>query len=236
MQVNGKGSVGGGTIIHSRPLDRGGYATFVVTAYHVVQKSVGRRDGQETRDPVEIRTYGVSGALEETLEADLVAWDDKKDIALLRLRSTRRFEQAARLAPRERLRQVTVFTPVYAVGCPLGHDPLPSPGEISTLQKEVGGERFWMMNAPTIFGNSGGGVFHRDTHELLGVAAMICTYDGFVSTPVPHLGIMVSLLTLYDWLDSQYLQFAYDPRFTPEACARMKLQSSRPSTRARIEY
>ncbi|MBI2900375.1 MAG: trypsin-like peptidase domain-containing protein [Planctomycetes bacterium] len=239
IQVNGKGSVGGGTVIQSRPDGKGGFATYAVTAFHVLQKAVARKDGSETRDPVEVRVYAASGEVQESLDAELVAYDERKDLALLRFRSSRKFEHVARLAPRETLRSVTVFTPVYAVGCPLGHDPLPSPGEISTLHKEVGGERFWMMNAPTIFGNSGGGIFHRDTRELLGIAAMICTYDGFVSTPVPHLGIMVSLLTVYDWLDAQYLRFAYDPGVTPEMCERMRLDASRPhppTTRARFEY
>jgi hypothetical protein len=74
-----------------------------------------------------------------------------------------------------------------------------------------------MMNAPTIFGNSGGGVFHRETRELLGVSVMVCTYDGAVSTPVPHLGIMVSLETVYDWLDDLHYQFIYDPEYPLEA-------------------
>lgn len=231
VQVNARGSVGGGTLIQSREMAPGEYATYAVTAFHVVQKSV--------RDAVEIRVYGADGSLAETVEADIVAYDEKKDVVLLQLRSKRKFANVARLARRETLRDISVFTPIYAVGCPLGHDPLPSPGEISTLHKEVNGEKFWMMNAPTIFGNSGGGIFHRETHELVGISAMICTYDGFVSTPVPHLGILVSLLTLYDWLDKQYLQFVYDPAVTPEMCEKLKLDAARPqppTSRIKLEY
>jgi S1-C subfamily serine protease len=239
VQVNARGSVGGGTIIQSREIAPGEFATYAVTAFHVVQKAVVRKDGAEQREPVEVRVYEVDGALAETVEGEILAYDEKKDIVLVKLKSRRKYTNVARLARRESLREITVFTPIYAVGCPLGHDPLPSPGEISTLHKEVNGERFWMMNAPTIFGNSGGGIFHRETHELVGISAMICTYDGFVSTPVPHLGIMVSLLTLYDWLDGQYLQFVYDPAFTPEMCERMKRDAARPqppTTRVKIEY
>ena len=78
------------------------------------------------------------------------------------------------------------------------------------------------MNAPTIFGNSGGGIFHRETHELIGLSAMICTYDNFVSTPVPHMSIMVSMDAVYDWLDEQNLQFLYDPTATREACLKRR--------------
>jgi hypothetical protein len=68
-----------------------------------------------------------------------------------------------------------------------------------------------MMSAPTIFGNSGGGVFHRETLEMIGVSAMICTFDNPVSTPVPHLGILVPLDSVYDWLRDNKFTFLFDP-------------------------
>jgi S1-C subfamily serine protease len=211
VQVNVKGSVGGGTLLFSRET-----RSYVITACHVVQKIIPGAD-EETREPVDVTLYDDDGAQAETVDADLVAWDDRKDLALLRLRSVHEYPNAARLATRESLRRVRVFTPIVAVGCPLGHDPLPTLGEIAALNKEVHGERFWMMNAPTIFGNSGGGVFDRATHELIGVSVMVCTYDGAVSTPVPHLGIMVSLEAVYDWLDELHYPFIYDPESPVEA-------------------
>ncbi|HEX7896309.1 MAG TPA: serine protease [Planctomycetota bacterium] len=208
LQVNARGGVGGGTILSSAE-----GRTWAVTAWHVVQKAV-REDG---RDPVEVKLYDAGGAPAETVDADLVVWDEAKDLALLRLRDGRK-SRPARLASRQTLRTVQVFTPLYAVGCPLGHDPLPTRGEVATLNKDVAGQRFWMMNAPTIYGNSGGGVFHADTNELIGVSVMICTYDGAVSTPVPHLGILAPLAAVYDWLDAQGYAHAYDPSASVEAC------------------
>lgn len=205
VQVNVQGSVGGGTLLFSRDTH-----SYVITAHHVVHKIVHGHD-VETRPPAEVTLYDDGGVAADTVEGDLVAWDERKDLALLRLRAVHEYGSVARLASRETLRSIRVFTPIYAVGCPLGHDPLPTPGEVATLNKEVNGERFWMMNAPTIFGNSGGGVFHRETRELVGVSVMVCTYDGAVSTPVPHLGIMVSLDTVYDWLDTLDYTFIYDP-------------------------
>ncbi len=212
VQVYGRGGVGGGTLLLSRP-----HHTYAVTAYHVVHKAIA-----ETREPVDVRLYDERGVPVDTVESDLVAYDEKKDLALLHLRTGRVYPHAARLASRETLRKTRVFTPIYAVGCPLGHDPLPTVGEIATLHKAVGGESFWMMNAPTIFGNSGGGIFHRQTRELLGVSVMICTYDGAVSTPVPHLGILVSLETVYDWLDGLGRRYVYDPASSPEACEELR--------------
>lgn len=219
VQVSAKGGVGGGTILSSGPS-----GTWVVTAFHVVQKAAG--------GPAEVRLYDAAGTPVETVEADLVAYEEGRDLALLRFRDERRFSNTARLSARAALRNVRVFTPVYAVGCPLGHDPLPTLGEIVTLNKEVSGRRFWMMNAPTIFGNSGGGIFHRDTRELLGVSAMICTYDGAVSTPVPHLGILVSLDAVYDWLEELGLGHVVDPWASVEACEAARAAWSPPSSPA----
>ena len=213
VQVSGRGGVGGGTLLYSR-----GGRSYVITAYHVVQKPPAKKESEQGSDTIEVKLYDDRGIATESVEGILAAHDEKKDLALLRLRSAKTYPNVARLASRESLRAIKVFTPVYAVGCPLGHDPLPTLGEVATLNKDVSGERFWMMNAPTIFGNSGGGIFHRDTRELIGVSAMICTYDGVVSTPVPHLGILVSLEAVYDWLDMLGHRFVYDPDGGPETC------------------
>jgi S1-C subfamily serine protease len=228
VQVTVNGSVGGGTLLFSR-----GTHSYVVTAHHVVHQLIAGHDA-ETRPPAEVTLYDAHGAAADTVEADLVAWDERKDLALLRLRAVHEYGNVARLASRDTLRSVRVFTPIYAVGCPLGHDPLPTPGEVATLNKELNGERFWMMNAPTIFGNSGGGVFHRETRELIGVSVMVCTYDGAAnSTPVPHLGILVSLETVYDWLDALDYRFIYDPEFPLEAFE--ELRTSKAASSARPE-
>lgn len=207
VQVLGRGGVGGGTVIRSERESEGGYGTYIVTAYHVLQKAA---EGDGSRKPVQVKLFAEGGDA-EIVESDLLIHDERRDLALLKLRSTKHYPIAARLAARERVRETSVFTPIYAVGCPLGHDPLPSFGEITTLRKEVNGERFWMMSAPTIFGNSGGGVFHRETLELIGVSAMICTFDNPVSTPVPHLGILVPLDSVYDWLRDHNYAFVFDP-------------------------
>ena len=213
VQVVGRGGVGGGTVIRSEAESDGVYGTYIVTAFHVLQK-VSEHDPSGPRKPVQVKIYADGGDT-ETIDSDLLIHDERRDLALLKLRATKHYPIAARLAARERIRETSVFTPIYAVGCPLGHDPLPSFGEITTLRKEVNGERFWMMSAPTIFGNSGGGVFHRETLEMIGVSAMICTFDNPVSTPVPHLGILVPLDSVYDWLRDNKFAFIFDPTVRP---------------------
>jgi S1-C subfamily serine protease len=200
VQVSAKGGVGGGTLLSSRD-----GRSWVVSAWHVIRR--GAVEGL----PIEVKLYGADGAPAETFEAEVAEKHEEMDLVLLKLKSDRALPTPATLASRESLRAVRVFAPVYAVGCPLGHDPLPTPGEIATLSKDLHGQRFWMMNAPTTFGNSGGGVFHRETRELIGISVMVCTIDGAASTPVPHLGILVPLDAVYAWLDGLGYANVHDP-------------------------
>lgn len=218
VKVTYKSSVGGGTILYSHLTSAKQATTYVLTAYHVVNKAVETKDKEEIRRPIEVQTYAPESGLAKTYSARIVLYDEKKDLTILKFVHDRVFPYTARTLPKDDAHRIRIFTPLYAVGCPLGHDPIPTPGEVTNLNKQVGGERFFMMNAPTIFGNSGGGIFHRDTHELLGVSAMVCTYENLLSTPVPHLGIFISMDTITDWLDAEDMQFLTDPKVTPEAC------------------
>lgn len=224
-QVSAKDAVGGGVVLHCAPAGTGKFDVHILTAYHVIQKSIPKPG--ETTEPIEVKLYKPDASLEGTYVADIVGCTEKRDIALLRVTTPTAFKTLVKLAPREALRTLGIFAPIYAIGCPLGHDPMPTLGEISSTHKLVNGEKFWMMNAPTIFGNSGGGVYLRSTHELVGLSAMICTYDNFVSTPVPHLSIMVPLDGIYDWLDEQHLQYLYDPTASKEACQRARDEAAR---------
>ena len=67
---------------------------------------------------------------------------------------------------------------------------------------EVDGETYWMINAPTYIGNSGGGIFDSETHELLGIFSKIYTHGNLRPTVVPHMGLVVPLETIYDWMGS----------------------------------
>ncbi|MEK7865471.1 MAG: trypsin-like peptidase domain-containing protein [Planctomycetota bacterium] len=220
VQVRGNGGVGGGTVIYSR-LDADGVAhTYVITAHHVVNKIVKKKDGVETREAAEVDLYDRGSA--RTLKADLVTYDETRDVALLKVRDSEVYPYVATLIPRAGVKGLDVFDPVFAVGCPLGHSPTPSMGEISSKKKDVKGQNFWMMNAPTIFGNSGGGIFLAESLEMVGVSSMICVYDNFMATPVPHLGVMVSMDTVYDWLDAQCFQFLYDREMSKDLCDRAR--------------
>jgi S1-C subfamily serine protease len=198
VQLAGDATVGSGVLLESRPRPEGGFTTYMVTSWHVVRDIYGSPERVAT--PVPVRIYLPEGGLRRET-ASMVAYDVPLDVALLVLDTEVAVPCGARLASRERVAGVRIFDPVYAVGCPLGNDPIPTAGEIAATQHEVDGARYWMISAPTYIGNSGGGIFDAQTHELVGIFSKIYTHGAMRSTIVPHMGLATPLSMIYGWLD-----------------------------------
>ncbi len=199
VQLMGEETVGSGVLLRSEQIDGStDYTTYVITAWHVIRDIQSTPDSVNT--PVPITIYARTGEIRSET-AHLLKYDAALDVALLKLNSTRAVECGAKLAPRERLDQVAVFENIYAVGCPLGNDPIPTFGEIADTHHSVDGQRYWMISAPTYIGNSGGGVFDATTHELLGIFTKIYTHGTLRPTVVPHMGLATPLPAVYDWLE-----------------------------------
>lgn len=197
VQLAGEASVGSGVLLPSEGLAEGGYRTRLLTAWHVVRDIQG--DPPDLAMPVPVQIYHEDGTTRNE-KAKLLAHDPKLDAALLEILTPDALEFGARLAPRSLLASTRIFDPIVAVGCPLGNDPIPTRGEVATCQHEVDGERYWMINAPTYIGNSGGGIFDSTTHELLGIFSKIYTHGSLRPTIVPHMGLVTPLTKVYDWL------------------------------------
>jgi hypothetical protein len=200
VQLMGEDTVGSGVLLESEPIQGSKeYCTYLLTAWHVVRDI---QNGLENiHKPVPLTIYGQDHKLwPET--AQLLKYDPAIDGALLKLNTTRRIECGAKLAPRSRLAEVKIFEQVYAVGCPLGNDPIPTFGEIADTHHVVDSSHYWMISAPTYIGNSGGGIFDAETHELMGIFSKIYTHGSLRPTVVPHMGLVTSLTTIYDWLDT----------------------------------
>jgi hypothetical protein len=199
VQLMGEETVGSGVLLPSEPYGAPGeYRTLLITAWHVVRDI--QAGPERLFEPVPVTVYGQ----DKTITAEsalLLEHDVEADLALLRLETTRKLNCGVRLASRERLERVRIFDQVYAVGCPLGNDPIPTFGEIADTQHAVDGQRYWMLSAPTYIGNSGGGIFDARTHELLGIFSKIYTHGSIRPTVVPHMGLATSMLVVYDWFD-----------------------------------
>jgi S1-C subfamily serine protease len=198
VQLAGDATVGSGVLLESRPRPEGGFTTYMVTSWHVVRDIYG--SPEHIADPVPVRMYLPDGGTRNET-ASMVAYDVPLDVALLVLDSTEEVPCGARLASRERVANVHIFDSVYAVGCPLGNDPIPTAGEIAATHHEVDGAHYWMISAPTYIGNSGGGIFDAQTYELVGIFSKIYTHGAMRSTIVPHMGLATPLSIIYGWLD-----------------------------------
>jgi hypothetical protein len=200
VQLSGDTTVGSGVLLESQPAKDGGYTTLLLTAWHVVRDIYGSLD--RTSLPVPVKAYQVDGSTRAE-QAHLIAYDVALDVAVLSLDTRERVPCGARLASREHCSELAIFDSIYAVGCPLGNDPIPTYGELASTHHVVDGSTYWMISAPTYIGNSGGGVFDARTHELIGVFSKIYTHGASRSTIVPHMGLCTPLPFVYDWLERE---------------------------------
>ncbi len=220
-QLRGNGTVGSGVLLYSEEQPRSNvegdavYTTFVLTAHHVVLEVTGSQKQPSEVNEVNLLIDPETDEV-ETFGAQLVLEDRHRDLALLRLNTSKSVVSLVEfMAPRE-LDALDVFSPAYAVGCPLGNRPMPTLGEISSCGKEVGSQTFWMLNAPTFFGNSGGGVYSAESFELIGISSMIYTYGKTSPSVVPHMGLFVPLKNVYEWLDEEGYSIVYRRKRIPD--------------------
>jgi len=211
VQLRGNGTVGSGVVVSSEMVDENLWATWIVTAYHVVE---------EVRDFAlddvvvnEIRFFDPEiGRLgSEVFRGVEIASLKDSDLSLVRVDRASPWPFIAESASEPVCMKLSVFDTVYAVGCPLGNQPLPTFGEISSQYKPVGDEIFWMVSAPTFFGNSGGGIFLSGKGQLVGISSMIYTYGKRSPMVVPHMGLFVPLQTVRSWLRREGFAHLMDP-------------------------
>lgn len=206
VRVNGRHEVGSGTVMWSAKVGEKVH-TYVLTAWHVVRED-GGKPGEGW--PLEIDFFR-DGDLQRTEPASIVAVEERMDLALLRVVGDTP-STPAHLASRDELEGLHRFSPVVAIGCPLGYPPLPTTGQLTSRDKELDGIHYWMINAPTIFGNSGGGIYAARSRSMMGVLSRISAYKNMIDVAVPHMGLVVPLDKVYDWLDSTPWAFVYRDR------------------------
>ncbi|MEZ6188864.1 MAG: trypsin-like peptidase domain-containing protein [Planctomycetota bacterium] len=227
VRVNALEEVGSGTVLWTGTRE-GEPVSYVLTAWHVVSENVGEED----QAPLEVDFYR-EGELYQTELGYVVAQEERLDLALLEIKGVQH-PYLARLATPEQLAQLRIFAGVYAIGCPLGYPPLPTSGELTSLGKEMDGVTYLMINAPTIFGNSGGGIYRDDGRLLIGVLARISAYKNMIDVAVPHMGLVLPLTQVYAWLDGTDYAFTYRERLAERARDR-SLPASAPASEANAE-
>lgn len=239
VRVRATKSMGSGTLLYCKPADPENhpdeYETLVLTNHHVVEdlisvkedwdSTAGRKRFREFREPAIVEFFEYKHKSRVTSkngkEAEIVAWDDKVDLAVLRLGAIAKFGPIAALASRERMdRGLYAFDEVYCVGSALGEDPVVTRGQLSGFDHKIEAQPYLMHTAPSIFGNSGGALYLEETRELIGVPARIAV-SGY-GNAITHMSYAIPMTTIFKFLDDKDFQYVYDDSFTSLQCERVR--------------
>jgi hypothetical protein len=225
-RVRASDSGGSGVLVYSKEDSKhpGEFINIALTCEHVIAKNVTVKDEWDTvlkrevkRDvtsevAIEMFDYDNSEVISaNSIKADIIAYDKNHDIAAVRLHSKKQMPYVANVIPRDAIACLQIADPVWVSGCSLLHDPFPNAGTITYLREMIDQKAYIMQNAPSIFGNSGGGLFHGVTGDLLGLTSRITvTQLGFGMDVQSWMGFSTHPDRLYEFFDHQELQFLYD--------------------------
>lgn len=235
VRVRAGNALGSGTLLFCQPDDPekrpDEFETLILTNHHVIadlitikedwDSTAGRKRFREFRESAVVEFFEYKHHSRVTSkngkEAEIVAWDNKLDLALLRLSAITEFGPTAKFASRERMdRGLYAFDAVYCVGCALGSDPIITHGQLSGFDYKIESHPYLMHTAPSIFGNSGGALYLEETRELIGVPARIAV-TGY-GQAITHLSYAIPMTTIFDFLVDKDFQYIYDPAFTSLQC------------------
>ena len=231
-RVSANKARGSATIIYSK---KG--STFALTNHHVVESNISYKNvwdnvlkkevKKEFTEVVEIlfpRLVNSHVVGYSTTLADILAYDAHQDIALLKFRDVSPYP-SVRLYPREKAKEVPFLATLACVGAALGQAPIVTFGNLNGKQIEIDNYEYWLSSAPSIFGNSGGGVFYLENDQwfFVGIPSRISVVPlGFGANVVTHMGYFIPLYRIYNFLEENYYQFLYDENYTEEQCAKMR--------------
>lgn len=224
---------GSGSVIYSAPSadDPEEYQTFVMTCEHVIDDAITqskewdgllkRKIEKEFKQQVSVEIFDYVRMSDvnssNSYRANIVAYDKRHDVAILKLDSPKKVDYVAQIIPKGDIKKIKVFHPTWTCGCSLLHDPFPNPGNVTYLHEMIENKLYWMGNGHSIFGNSGGAVFTADSGQQIGITARITGIQlGFGADIMTWMGFFVAPQRLYEFFDEQELKFLYDPTDTYE--------------------
>lgn len=250
--TSGKGAMGSGTCVYSQPDVKGStrYESYILTNAHVIaglinieekwNSNAGRNLKVETRAEGAVEFYQRENLSRVTGEvsrrAEVVAWDEQRDLALMKLRSILPVEYVAPIiTPQDFEERVFITSPVYAVGCGMGIQPVLTGGHITGFDFQIDNFPYTLSSAPTIFGNSGGALMLQETGELIGVPARISVvFIGFGGSPIPHLSWAIHPKSIFEFLHEQKYDFIIDPTVDPRQREKEREELKRKSFEAQL--
>lgn len=238
IRVRAGNATGSGTIIYCGEREEAdedgelGFSTYALTNHHVVDSAIrveknfdpqaGKTVTKDYRDFVQIEAFSYKNRStitgRTTAEAEIMAYHEKRDLALLRLRSNAKFDYVAKILPTSHAREVHMYDKLYVVGCGLGQPPFPTSGMLTGKDVTIDYYPYWQTSAPSIFGNSGGAVFRASTLEFMGVPSRIsATGTMFARDAITHIGYFCPPAEIHKFLLDQGFNFLVDDSHTEAA-------------------
>ncbi|MFH1547600.1 MAG: serine protease [bacterium] len=219
---------GSGVLVYSKEdlKEPGKFINVVLTCEHVVDKSIKVREEwdpvlkrdrkKEVFEEVAIEIFDYDGSKvisSNSTPGTIIAYDKHHDLAAVKLYNHKPMPHIASIIPEIEIRNLQVFSPVWVCGCSLLHDPFANPGTLTYLREIIEQKTYLMSNASSIFGNSGGGLFHGESFALLGLTSRITGIQvGFGVDIMTWMGFSTHPERLYEFFKDQELQFLYDEK------------------------
>jgi S1-C subfamily serine protease len=240
VRIHSEKAAGSGTIIYCKenPNSEGEYETFVLTNHHVIESCITygndwdsllkrKVEKEKFKIPhVEIFSYVRLSEVDSSnrYKAQIIAYDQYHDLAVLKIESPRKFDNVAPMIPKDNVKDIKLFTEVVVGGCSLAHEPFCNFGQITFLKEIIEEKRYWMTNCNSVFGNSGGALFLEETGQLIGVPSRITAIQlGFGVDVMTWMGFAAHAERIYEFFEEQELLFLFDDEDTfEEAMERRK--------------
>ena len=224
-------AAGSGTLLYSEkdPKEPDDHLTFVLTNHHVVEDLISYKKQWDSLLKREVEKEVLENAKVEHFDyvrmstvdssnrhdADIVAYSKEHDLALLKIDSPKPFKYLAKLIPREKIKKLRLFQDVIVSGCSLAHEPFCNFGQLTFLKELIEQKKYLMTNANSVFGNSGGTLYLKDTEEMIGVPSRITGIQlGFGFDVMTWMGFACHPERIYEFLDEQKCEFIYNRKET----------------------
>uniref|UniRef100_A0A6M3ITC8 Putative trypsin-like peptidase domain containing protein n=1 Tax=viral metagenome TaxID=1070528 RepID=A0A6M3ITC8_9ZZZZ len=220
---------GSGTIIYSKPNDKGAYSTYALTNHHVISDAIQiieewnsdlqKKVEKEKRSIlyVEIFQYKNLSTPIGTLkvEAELIIYSKDEDLALLKFGTENQAAYVAEYYPGTNLDDVFLTDETFACGCSLGFPPIITKGMLIRKNFYIDSLPFGMSSAQIIFGNSGGAMY-TGKGEFIGIPSRVPVIGW--SSAVPHMGLFIPIGRICDWLKKEHYEFIFDITKSEKDC------------------
>lgn len=241
VRVSTMNSGGSGTVLYSKK-NNGKVVTMVMTNHHVVGDCIEVKDQWDSRisdnrkrefkQTVHVEYFKYNnysrciGSF--SVEADIVAYDENQDIALLMTRDKENLAGSiANIYPKDMIDDIHIFDDIYSVGAALGEPPLPTTGQICFMDKEIDNYKFWLLSANSLFGMSGGATFRyssiRNKYEYIGIPSRgEVILLGFSANVIPFMSYTIPIDRVLKFIDDHCYQYIYDDKYTIEQCDKIR--------------